>query len=305
MKCYFAPGIWSRLACVAAALGIGLLTGACASPPVASRAKTFHAAGAPATQPAEAGGAMLRVMTWNIHGDGEDTEAELRRIADVIAVHRPDLVALQEVDRGTDRAGRVDQARRLGEMTGMRHAFAPFEPVDGGETGLAVLSRHPVEAAEPLEMPDSALEPDVALLVRVAPPGARRPVTFVCVHFDFVPAVGGRMAQARKLVEHLGRIDGPVVVAGDFNSTPAEGEVKLMLEHLNPVLKPDDERFTFSSSAPRREIDYVFYRPAGVLAARGSRAVDGRRASDHRPVLAEFEYVTAPATGPATARRSP
>src|SRR6202165_2432600 len=47
----------------------------------------------------------LRVLTYNIHhGEGTDGRFDVPRLAEVIKSVRPDLVALQEVDEGTERA---------------------------------------------------------------------------------------------------------------------------------------------------------------------------------------------------------
>ena len=41
----------------------------------------------------------LRAMTWNIHGGvGPDHSHDLDRIIRLIEVHKPDIVALQEID---------------------------------------------------------------------------------------------------------------------------------------------------------------------------------------------------------------
>jgi len=81
-------------------------------------------------------------MTYNIHhGRGADGEINLERIAEVITRAKPDLVALQEVDVKTRRSGGVDQAAKLGELTGMSHFFAEAMPFQGGGYGNAVLSR--------------------------------------------------------------------------------------------------------------------------------------------------------------------
>ena len=46
----------------------------------------------------------LKIMTYNIHvGVGMDKKLDLQRIADVINQEKPDLVGLQEVDRGVKR----------------------------------------------------------------------------------------------------------------------------------------------------------------------------------------------------------
>src|ERR1700687_6094305 len=69
--------------------------------------------------------AKVRVMTYNIHvGVGMDKKMDLQRIADVINQEHPDLVALQEVDRGVKRTHGVDEIAELGRMTRMEYAFA-------------------------------------------------------------------------------------------------------------------------------------------------------------------------------------
>src|SRR5690606_2840765 len=66
----------------------------------------------------------ITVLTYNIHhGEGMDGKLDLERIANVIRSVNPDLVALQEVDRKTQRSAGVDQAEELARLTGMRHVF--------------------------------------------------------------------------------------------------------------------------------------------------------------------------------------
>src|SRR5215210_2220554 len=62
----------------------------------------------------------LRVMTYNIHvGIGMDKKLNLQRIADVINREHPDLVGLQEVDRGVKRTEGKDEIAELAAMTRM------------------------------------------------------------------------------------------------------------------------------------------------------------------------------------------
>src|SRR5678816_4124683 len=87
----------------------------------------------------------LRIMTYNIHvGVGMDKKLDLQRIADVINKERPDLVGLQEVDRGVERTQRKDEIVELAQLTRMEYAFAPNLDYQGGKYGVAILSRFPV-----------------------------------------------------------------------------------------------------------------------------------------------------------------
>ncbi|MBT3747991.1 MAG: hypothetical protein HOG34_03315, partial [Bacteroidetes bacterium] len=60
----------------------------------------------------------LRVLSYNIyHGATMKGDFNLDTIADVIASLKPDLVALQEVDRLTNRARKMDLVTELGLRT--------------------------------------------------------------------------------------------------------------------------------------------------------------------------------------------
>src|SRR6056297_1670777 len=87
----------------------------------------------------------IRVLCYNIHyGQGTDGKYDVERLAKVINRSRPDLVALQEVDVGVNRSGRVHQARRLAELTGMAVRFGPTQHYQGGLFGNAVLTRYEI-----------------------------------------------------------------------------------------------------------------------------------------------------------------
>jgi len=84
----------------------------------------------------------LRIMTYNIHvGVGMDKKLDLQRIADVINKEKPDLVGLQEVDRGVKRTEGKDEIAELAKMTRMDYAFAHNLDFQGGQYGVAILSR--------------------------------------------------------------------------------------------------------------------------------------------------------------------
>src|SRR5712691_8356425 len=81
----------------------------------------------------------LRVMTYNIHvGVGMDKKLDLQRIADVINDQHPDLVGLQEVDRGVERTQRIDEIAEIAKMTEMDYAFAFNLRYQGGQYGVAI-----------------------------------------------------------------------------------------------------------------------------------------------------------------------
>lgn len=227
----------------------------------------------------------LTVMAYNIrHGEGTDGEIDLRRIADVIDAQQPDLVTLQEVDRRTDRVDGDDQARTLGSLTGMNHAFGPFMDYDDGEYGMAVLSRWPIVSVTNERLPDGA-EPRTALKVRVRSPETDRELVIVGIHF--YRDADERLAQADRLIESLADETRPVILAGDFNSTPDDDVIDRFAGEWD-ILSKGRDRLTFPSTDPQREIDYIMVRPARRFYALEHRVLDEPLASDHRPLVAEL-----------------
>lgn len=238
---------------------------------------------APSTEPAGPAADTLRVLAYNIHhGEGRDGVLDLDRIAAVVRRLDPDLVALQEVDRGVERTGRVDQAAALGELTGLEPFFGAFMPYQGGEYGMAVLSRWPVVERRNHRLPDGA-EPRSAAAVRVRSPSTGREVVFAGVHLYRTEEE--RLAQARAIVESLAGGDAPTILAGDFNSTPGSPVLELLAAEWE-ILPKGEDRFTFPSHAPAREIDFLMVRPGRRFDVLDQRVGEEPVASDHRPVFA-------------------
>lgn len=234
----------------------------------------------------------LRVLTYNIrHGEGMDGRVDLERIADVIRRTEADLVALQEVDKGTERTRRVDQPARLAELTGMQAVFYRNIPYQGGEYGNAVLSRLPIEHHENHFLPKSLPNEQRGLLeVRVRAGG--RPLIFFATHFDYHGDDGERMASVAMLRDLVAaRSDVPTIVAGDLNAVPDSrvlaGMTSFLTDTFDPAAAPG---FTFPADEPVRRIDYILHNRHPALRCTDWRVIPEPVASDHRPVLAVFEF---------------
>jgi endonuclease/exonuclease/phosphatase family metal-dependent hydrolase len=226
----------------------------------------------------------LRVLTYNIHhAEGMDEIVDLERIAALIRAVDPDLVALQEIDSVTTRTGAVDQAAELGRLTGLAHLFGSFMSYQGGAYGMALLSRWPIAGSQNLRLPDGD-EPRTALSAMVTSPRTGQSVRFVGVHL--YRTVEERLAQATRLQEFLESESSPTILAGDFNSTPGSAVMSL-LQKTWAVVEKGEDRLTFSSFEPVREIDFVLFRPQDRFEVLDQWLVDEPVASDHRPVVVD------------------
>jgi len=247
----------------------------------------------------------LRVMTYNIHhGEGTDGHFDLQRIAQVINQQQPDLVSLQEVDRGTGRAGGVDQALELARLTGMDMAYGKAMDYDGGAYGVAVLSRTPLRLATAHPLPHGeGREPRTALsvLINHEPIGE---VLFIATHLQH-NSEDDRLAEAKRLSALFVAAGGPpIVLAGDLNAQPLSPPMDVLLEDWRDAAAevagatgtpgargtPGAPAPTWPSDEPRVRIDYVLFRPPGAWRVVEAKVIDENIASDHRPLLVDLAW---------------
>lgn len=225
------------------------------------------------------------VMTYNIHvGVGMDKKLDLRRIAEAIKYDGPDLVALQEVDRGVRRTQGRDEIAELARLTGMEYAFAPNLDYQGGKYGVAILSRFPILAIDHRRYANKR-ETERRGFLRVEVKINGRKVNFVSTHLDYQFA-DGRLYETEQLLEALKTIQGPIVVAGDFNDEPTGSSYRLMISHSytdawRAAMKTPFDGYTYPADKPVKRLDYIF---AGRGVEVHGVVVRSPQASDHLPL---------------------
>lgn len=238
----------------------------------------------------------LRVMSYNVkHGlamTKRDIVSNLEIQAGIVRDQQPDLVGLQEIDQGCARSDGLDETGRFASLTGMKGAFGKFMDFDGGQYGLAILSRFSVTAVETLSLPPGKHEPRIALIHTFeASPGVR--AVFVNVHFDWLRKSKERVRQAEKLVERLRDVDLPIIVIGDYNASPDSPTLAVFERAGFERITKQGSRFTFNSTAPTIEIDHLCIRGSSTCRIRADQIIvlDERIASDHRPIVTNV-YIT-------------
>jgi endonuclease/exonuclease/phosphatase family metal-dependent hydrolase len=237
----------------------------------------------------------LRVLVFNIHagkdGGGRDNLAD---VAQLVRTTAADVVLLQEVDRGTNRSGKVDQLKALSDATKYAVVFARSLDYDGGQYGIAALSKDgfvfnetvPLSVLPAQARAGGSHEPRVALVATAITDGGR--LQLVNTHLDssadesyrlqevdgVLNAVRPRMSQAT-----------PVMIAGDFNAEPASAVAqKLRAGGLRDAWTEcgQGDGFTYPADQPTKRIDYVFL--TGSLRCTAAQVID-TKISDHRPLL--------------------
>lgn len=231
--------------------------------------------------------ASLRVMTWNIHhARGLDGQVDVDRIAAEILSVQPDLVALQEVDRGVRRTSGIDIPAVLAARTGMAVVFGKNIDFQGGGYGNAVLTRLPIvrHHNHPYRMLREG-EQRGLLQVRVAWRGQE--LEFWNTHIDYRPDDSERRSNADEILARSSASEVPVILCGDFNDLPGSAVHQQLTETLLDAWAATESQagFTYPAEQPQKRIDWVLLRgPFSVVAAQ----VPATTASDHRGVVVEL-----------------
>ncbi len=221
-------------------------------------------------------GPILHVVTFNV--------AYGRRVPEAIAALRTaplrdaDVLTLQEMD--------APGVAAIADALGMSYVYYPSSkpPQTGRDFGNAVLSPWPIESSHKVLLPGLShgthqARAAVAATVRVG----GRPITVYSVHLTSPWGMGGggRAHQVDAVLADAARVTGPVIVAGDFNSSGV------------------GQRFADRGFAwPTRDVghsislfsyDHILLRDLPLSEpARVGVAKAGPRASDHWPVWAVF-----------------
>ena len=168
-------------------------------------------------QPARAHrGGPARVVAYNIHGvDGDRLAAALARSP---VLEGADLVLLSEVHAH----GPCSDACVAGARLGMASAYAPGHVQDRGTEGVAILSRWPLSDVEVIDLPYHRVVVNSAPRVAIAATAmtGAGPVRVFAVHLDNRISPSARVRQLAPVLDRARQWPGPVVIGGDFNTSP-------------------------------------------------------------------------------------
>ena len=284
-------------------------------------------------------GDTLSIMTYNLgYLSGMTNNLPLERTETLFSNHltqataliqqtQPDIIAFQEIDFDADRSFNVDQLSALSTAHTFtsnarainwdkRYVPFPYWPISlqFGKvvSGQALLSRFSITDNEiyTLVKPEgnpfyyNAFYIDRLAQVSTVQIG-KKSLIVINVHLEAFHA-DTRDIQIRTVLKlfHQYSEKYPVILCGDFNSTPPyiaqpwqddhviqtlladyQMEMAIGLEENN---KNEADYFTFSSETPTKRIDYFFYNPKFVQFIDARVVHEAGTISDHLPVSMRF-----------------
>ncbi|MDR1789537.1 MAG: endonuclease/exonuclease/phosphatase family protein [Opitutaceae bacterium] len=220
------------------------------------------------------------------HGEGTDKRYDIARTADTIAQYNPDIVAVQEVDRGTTRTEGDDQPALLAKRLGMKHVFGKCIPYRGGEYGILILSRFPIERSGMVLLPPPGQKEQRGLLAADLKLPSGKIIRLACVHLSTV-SDGERAIQTGKINDLLLPDKSPTLLAGDFNARIGSNA---MAGIEGAWTNSADSSFGKNTTPYRANaIDFIFFRKNDPFRVVETRTCQVPIVSDHNPVLSVLE----------------
>ena len=226
----------------------------------------------------------LRVLSYNIHhGAGTDRKLDLARIADVIKSVTPDIVALQEVDQRVPRSHMIDQPAELARLTGMHAVFHGNIPLQGGLYGNAILSRFPIKSSEHILLPNHNQGEQRGLIVATFDSISFPQLRFIATHFDHRREEIERVQSADRVNKiALNHPLAPLLLAGDLNDSPGSETLRVLQKYWQ-IAGPESP--TIPVGQPKRQIDFILFRPNDRWEVLETHVLPESVASDHHAIL--------------------
>ncbi len=245
---------------------------------------------------------QLRIVSYNIHrAIGLDRRFRLDRIAKILEHLQPDVALLQEVDAGAPRSRELDLAYELAQLLDFPH-YAVGHNVDlrKGRYGNATLSRFPILRERNIDLTIDSRKRRGCQHTSIEvekQPGHPHIVEVFNLHLGLSARERARQVGLLVRSGEFSSLDRghACLIGGDFNDwrsqlPPIFTEVlgfQCATEHRN-----GNRRMmrTYPSFSPTGGLDKIFYRGRfRLLEARTCRLRVSRVASDHLPIIVDFE----------------
>lgn len=238
---------------------------------------------------------QFRLVTYNIHKGigGIDRRYRPERIVETLQALNPDVLFLQEVDDGVPRSRGHRQVDWLSDALEMPHrAFQANVRLRHGHYGNAIISRFPLTDVKSIDLTVRFKKRRRALMARCRVTTEEHHRTLILFNVHLGLAGFERMIQLRRLLKArpLARTwrNTAMVLGGDFNDVWGNLGQRVLADA--GLISAGGNVHTFPAFRPIRPLDRIFYR--GRLECAGchrSRSPIARQASDHLPLIADFE----------------
>ena len=199
----------------------------------------------------------------------------------------PDIVGLIEVDTGSIRSRKVNQAEKIASDLGMNTSYETKYGSKSLNQMLPIVRKQgnafmaaPRVHGEKFHYFDTGIK---RLIIELE----MEDVAVFLVHLSL--KYRHRHLQLRRLYDLIEETKKPVIVAGDFNTFWGENEIYLFKKAAGLMSANTEGISTYPSRAPRKELDFILHQQG--IEVTGFEVPQVRH-SDHLPLVCDFEVAS-------------
>jgi len=199
----------------------------------------------------------------------------------------PDIVGLIEIDTGSIRSRKVNQAEKIASDLGMNTSYETKYGSKSFNKMLPIVRKQGNAFMAAPRVHDEKFHYFDTGIKRLIIELEMKEVAIFLVHLSL--KYRHRHLQLRRLYDLIEKSAKPVIVAGDFNTFWGENEIYLFQKAAGLTSANREGISTYPSRAPRKELDFILYQK-GIKVT--GFEVPQVRYSDHLPLVCDFEVVT-------------
>jgi len=226
------------------------------------------------------------------------TNGNLKKIVDFIGSVNPDIIGLIEVDSGSFRSERNNQAEAIARELQHDHIYQSKYSASSVAQKVPLLNKQGNAILTNQEIVSQKFHYFREGVKRLVIELELADLSVFLVHLSI--KFRHRQYQLQDLYTMTNSVKKPVIVAGDFNAFKGDRELELFLAATGLKNANGNGQPSHPSRAPRRQLDYIFHSPQ--IRITGFR-IPQIKLSDHTPLVCEFEIVTRKSPNPDPAFR--
>lgn len=212
------------------------------------------------------------------------TNGNLNHIVDFIKSVDPDIVGLLEVDSGSFRSERSNQAETIARELKHYHMYRSKYSDKSVAQKIPVLNKQGNAILTSLEIESQRCHYFSEGVKRLVLELELKEFTLFLVHLSL--KYRHRQYQLQDLLGMIKKVKKPVIVAGDFNVLWGDRELALFLAASGLESANGQGYPSHPSRSPRRQLDYIFHSPEIRTA---DFHIPRIKLSDHAPLICDFE----------------
>ena len=240
----------------------------------------------------------IQVVSLNLASRKDATEVE-RSLSRDAELAQADIYLFQEVYKGPEGSDSI--AAAIARVRKYQVAFAPAnQAVDGGDIGLAIVSRYPLRNVEVVQLPHYELPVRSRFRIALAAQAETEfgLVDIINVHLDTRINLEERLKQLQPVMDRVASSQNKVIIGGDFNTNPhawfrgifplpfaGRQASKVYSTMLASGFVSSLPLGTVTHDIPGMQLDWVFSKALKPTKAHVLRM----RQSDHHAVIAQLE----------------